>query len=325
MSKETYKNITEKYSFVKGFNIQPDWGRSGIQIWLNFDAERYEKIIKIGKEKFPSMNTLRIWLSFDAYMEDRKVYLENVKKACDILTREGINIIPIYFNGWVGTPCFGAFTAECVGKSKRPAYIKYLRETVEAIKDSNILMHDIANEPYNDAFGHQGRFSAITDFLLDMTEQLRKIDSRPITIGSQSYYSENKEMCDMDVLAPHEDVITLHPYNQKNKPIEEFEKDFTEILDYLKQFNKPIIITECCWAAPTAEARKPYLESELAVYTKYGVGYLAQGLITSPVADLHPVEESYLEEGLYMAFLDRDFNIRPYHDIFNNDYQMSRN
>ena len=28
----------------------------------------------------------------------------------------------------------------------------------------------------------------------------------------------------MDVLAPYEDVITLHPYNQKNKPIEEFEK-----------------------------------------------------------------------------------------------------
>lgn len=121
--KETYKNITEKYSFVKGFNIQPDWRRSGTQIWL----------------------------SFDAYMENRKVYLENVKKACDILTREGINIIPIYFNGWVGMPCFGAFTQECVGKNKRPAYIKCLCETVEAIKDSNILMHDIANEPYNNS------------------------------------------------------------------------------------------------------------------------------------------------------------------------------
>lgn len=47
MPKETYKNITEKYSFVKDFNIQPDWGRSGTQIWLNFDEERYEKIIKI--------------------------------------------------------------------------------------------------------------------------------------------------------------------------------------------------------------------------------------------------------------------------------------
>ena len=312
-----YTKITEKYSFVKGFNIQPDWGRSGPQIWLNFDAERYEMMIKIGKERFPSMNTIRLWLSFDAYMQDRVTYLENVKKACDILTKEDIYIIPTYFNGWVGMPCFGAFTKECIGKSKRSAYIKCLRETVEAIKDTKILMHDIANEPYNCAFDYKEYFREVTDFLIHMTEELRKIDSRPITIGSQSYYREDKELCDMDVLAPYEDVITLHPYNQRNKPVEEFEKEFTEILDYLVQFDKPIIITECCWAAPTAEGRKPYLESELTVYTKYGVGYLVQGLFTSPVADLHPVEESYIESGLYMAFLDRDFNIRPYHDIFN--------
>ncbi len=312
-----YKKITEKYSFVKGFNIQPDWGRTGTQIWLNFDAERYEMFIKIGKERFPSMNTLRIWLSFEAYMEDRVTYLENVKKACDILTKEDIYIIPTYFNGWVGMPCFGAFTMENIEESKRPAYIKCLRETVEAIKDSKILMHDIANEPYNNAFVHKVYFDKVTDFLLRMTEELRKIDSRPITIGSQSYLSDNKDLCDIDALAPYEDVITLHPYNQKNKPVEEFEKDFCKILDYLVQFDKPIIITECCWAAPTAEERKPYLESELSVYKKHGVGYLVQGLITSPVADLHPIEESYLEKGLYMAFLDRDFNIRPCHDIFN--------
>lgn len=312
-----YKKICEKYSFVKGFNIQPDWGRNGTQIWLDFDAERFEMMIKIGKERFPSMNTIRLWLSFDAFMQDRVTFLENAKKACDILTKEDIYIIPIYFNGWVGMPSFGAFTKECVGKDKRSAYIKYLRETVEAIKYAKILMHDIANEPYNNAFGHKEFFDTVTDFLVDMTEELRKIDPRPITIGSQSYYREDKSLCDMDVLAPHEDVITLHPYNISGKPVEEFEKDFTKILDYLVQFGKPIIITECCWGAPTAEERKLYLESELAIYTKYGIGYIVQGLFTSPVADLHPVEESYIEKGLYMAFLDRDFNIRPYHDIFN--------
>lgn len=178
-------------------------------------------------------------------------------------------------------------------------------------------MHDIANEPYNNAFDHQEYFDVVTDFLKRMIEELRQIDDRKITVGTQSYYRENKELCDMDVLAPFVDVITLHPYNQNNKPVEEFEKEFCEKLDYLLQFDKDIIITECCWAVPTAEGRKPYMESELSVYKKYGVGYLVQGLITSPVADLHPVEESYLEEGLYMAFLDRDFNIRPHHDIFN--------
>jgi hypothetical protein len=85
----------------------------------------------------------------------------------------------------------------------------------------------------------------------------------------------------------------------------------------MEPFGKPVIITECCWGAATAEKRLPYLETELTVIQKHKIGFIAHALFTSPVSDLHPIEESYLNEGLYMAFLDKEFNIRPHHDIFN--------
>lgn len=47
------------------------------------------------------------------------------------------------------------------------------------------------------------------------------------------------------------------------------------------------------------------------------VSFLVQELFTSPVADLHPVEDDGRSSGLYMAFLDRELNIRKYRDLFN--------
>ena len=113
------------------------------------------------------------------------------------------------------------------------------------------------------------------------------------------------------------DVISLHPYNRHNKPKDVFEAETVELMDYIETFGKPFLITECCWGAPTEDERLPYLESELETFSKLGVGYIVQGLFTSPVADLHPIEESHMTEGLYMAFLDRNLNVRKHHDIFN--------
>ena len=100
------------YSDIRGFNVHGDWGGHGITEWLNFDAERYKMMIDVAKKRFPGMNTVRIWLSFDAYVADKKKYLDSIKRATDILTEAGLNIIPAYYNGWFGMPCFGSFTAD---------------------------------------------------------------------------------------------------------------------------------------------------------------------------------------------------------------------
>ncbi|MDR0863776.1 MAG: twin-arginine translocation signal domain-containing protein, partial [Candidatus Symbiothrix sp.] len=54
------------YSWVRGFNYQPGYGRHGIDTWCNFKPKIIQREIFRGKELFPEMTALRIWLSFDA-------------------------------------------------------------------------------------------------------------------------------------------------------------------------------------------------------------------------------------------------------------------
>ena len=275
-------------------------------------------MLTVAKKRFPGMNTVRIWLSFDAYLANRTEYLKNVKKAAEILTELELNIIPVYYNGWFGMPCFGSFTAENIQEHQLPIYIRCTKDTTNALKDAKILMFDICNEPFNNIYGNPDSFGRVMKFLELMINTTREIDKRPITVGTQSYPNPgNRQMCDIDRLAPLVDVISMHPYNNLDLSKEEFENQFTNVLDYIKEFNKPYLITECVWGAPDAEGRKRHLEIELETYSKYNVGFLCHALFTCPVADLFPLEDIDCTDGLYMAFLDKDFNIRPYHDKFN--------
>ena len=311
-------SMRDEYAYVRGFNIQPEWGATRIDAWLRFDAERYRTMIRKGKQSFPRMNTVRVWLSFDAYISDREKYLSAIRSACGILSSEGIQIIPTYLNGWFGVPAFGGFTAECIKKNMYGQYRAYLRDCVNAIGDAGILLHDIANEPYNNVYGDGGAFDTVSEFLEEMIRVLRSADGRRITVGSQCcYFNGEGKIPDVIRLAPSVDVISLHPYNQFNKPKEAFAAETAQLLEYIETFGKPYLITECCWGAPTEDERLPYLASELETFLELGVGYIVQGLFTSPVADLHPIEESHMTEGLYMAFLDRALNIRKHHDLFN--------
>ena len=308
----------QQYAHIRGFNIHGDWCSCGLTEWLNFDPDRYRTIVAKGKERFPGMNTVRIWLSLDGYMADRQIYLNAVKQAGQILTEADLWIIPTYFNGWFGTPCFGSIVAESLRPETFPVFKSVLQDSVRALANAKVLLHDVSNEPYNNVHGSQESFDALTDFLEKMIRLVREVDDRKITVGSQGYPApDNRRMCDLDRLAPFVDVISLHPYNIEGLSAEGFDKQFREVLDYAEQFQKPYIITESMWGAKTAEGRRFYLETEFPTYAKYGVGFLVHALNTCPVADLHPVDYYGCSDGMYMAFLDEQFNIRPYHDIFN--------
>lgn len=311
-------NCVKEYSNIRGFNFQPDWGGHGITIWLNFNEKRYRELLENGKEKFPKMNTVRIWLSFDAWYENRKLYLENLKKAGEIITSLGLNIIPVYFNGWFSLPVFGGFTPESINSPEKiVVYGVYLRECVEMLKPANILIHDLSNEPLNNTSGNVGTIDKVFSFLSEMSTQLRKIDNRPITVGTQSYI-HYEEFCDVDIFDPIVDVFTMHPYNIKCDSKEVFMEDTVKILEYIEKFDKPVIITECCWAGKTDEDRIPYLETELNTFSELKIGFCCHAMSTSPVADLYPLEGDMMpSKGLYMAFLDKNGEIRKGHDIFN--------
>ena len=49
---------------IKGFNYQPSYGSSGLELWRGFDAETIALELSGGKKYFPQMNALRWWLSW---------------------------------------------------------------------------------------------------------------------------------------------------------------------------------------------------------------------------------------------------------------------
>jgi len=101
-------------------------------------------------------------------------------------------------------------------------------------------------------------------------------------------------------------------------PQEEFEMFFSKKLEKLEKYGKPVLITESCWAAPDDEGRKLFLETELVTYKNCKIGFSCHTLNTSQVADTFPLDEnSYIKKGLYMAFLDCNYEIRKYHEMYN--------
>ena len=313
---------TTHYSYVRGFNFQPDWGAHGITIWLHFDSERYRELVRNAKKKFPRVNTLRIWLSFDAWCEDPDTYLRNVKTAGDILTEEGLAIIPVYFNGWFGIPSFGGFVPETLGwlnfQDPELPYAAYIKETAAQLRQSAVLVHDISNEPLNNTFGNAQAIRCVSTFLQEMISVLRRADSRPVTVGSQGFLIGPGDTSDIEEFAPFVDVISLHPYNINGVSPSQHREWVQGLLTLVEKTGKPCLITECCWGAATARERLPFLQSELPIYRELGIGFCAHALCTSPVADLHPADTGRkLGAGLYMAFLDDHGDIRPGHELFN--------
>ena len=186
---------TSAYSGVRGFNFQPDWSCNGVGIWLKFDAQQYRAQIARAKVLFPKMNTLRIWLSFDAWCEDSGLYLQNIHEAATILAEEGLKFIPVYFNGWFGLPSFGGFVSETLAWSRETdhyaPYRAFLRQSAQAIASDAILLHDVSNEPFNNAWGLKWRTEMVLDFMREMSAELRTVTQLPITVGSQGLPAAN--------------------------------------------------------------------------------------------------------------------------------------
>lgn len=306
----------EAYAGIRGFNLQPDWGASGIAVWLRFDAARYRTLLRAGKAAFPGINALRVWLSFDAWCEGRAAYLASLRMASAILTEEGLAFMPVYFNGWYGIPHFGAIGGSVLGHLEKrdwEPYRSYLIDSMEAVRTGNVLLHDLCNEPYNNLLRVREAVDRMTRFLAAMAAQARQLDTRPLTVGSQGMYLDSdKTYHDFDALAPFADVLSAHPYMATDAHVD-------GLLARAAAYEKPLIVTECVWGAADDEGHVQNMEAELSVLTGRGLGFLAHALCTSPVADLHPVQgkDALTCLGLYMAFLDGDLHVRPGHEAFN--------
>eukprot|EP00329_Picozoa_sp_Boothbay-MS584-11_P003135 27785_3 len=97
-----------------------------------------------------------------------------------------------------------------------------------------------------------------------------------------------------------------------------FSSDLDSKVAWANSKGLPLIATETCWGSLNDTARSLSCSFELGELAKRGIGFSPHALRYSRVADLH----DYSDGGPvgapgYMAFLGKNCELRPHHDIYN--------
>lgn len=310
------------YTHVRGFNYQPSYASHGIQIWQDkFDLARIDREMGLGRKHFPKINTLRLWMSHDAWMVDPDRYAEHYEAVVVLADKHDLKFIITLFNGWHSVPVFGGFTPEQIGwagvNGWEQVYASFVRDLVAGhADDPRVLLWDLSNEPMNNT-GNEDQKRRVFEFLERVYSLIKELGARsPICVGS------TPDMNTLRALDPISDVLTTHPYWAKNSWVSE-KRRFTEFVDeavaFANSVGKPLLATETCWGSWDDRERSEMFQFELSELTKRGIGFTAHLMHETLVADGHrPHLAMTVPEGAgYMAFINMDGEIRPYHEKFN--------
>ena len=306
---------------VRGFNYQPSYGSHGLETWGDaFDLAVIREEIGRGKQYFPGLNTIRLWLSYDAYIRDPDAMPDRFHAVVGLAGALGVRFIPTLFNGWHSYPDFGGIAVEMIGywgseEKFDGAFLPFIEAIVKPhARDDRILLWDLCNEPFNNAWCDHSK-----KVVLDWLERVRRAcegvgAEAPITVSSVP------TMDSIKMLEPISDVIAFHPYFAWNawvKTAEEFEGFVDEAVAFGRSAGKPLIATETGWGALDDKKRSEVLAVELGALAARGIGFTAHLLHHTLVADGHRPEYGPVTNAGYMAFVEKDGALRPYHDIFN--------
>lgn len=315
------KLINNEFSYVRGFNYQPSYGSHGLEIWgERFNLSKIDRELGLGKRYFPKINTIRLWLSHDAFIKDPKQFPDNFDKVLKLGEKYNLHFIPTFFNGWHSFPDFGGISVEQIGSWSKNGrfdemYLPYLKEIILSHKGNNrILMYDLCNEPFNCSPFLEG-IDMILDWLKIVYQTCKNLDSNAkICVGS----SPSMEF--VSKLESISDIITIHPYYAWNEWVKEkkqLETFLDESVSFANEVNKPLIATETGWGALDDKKRSETLAFELGELNKRNIGFTVHLLHHTLVADGHRPEYGPITAAGYMAFIEEDGSLRPYHEIFN--------
>lgn len=322
----TELRFRDDLSAVRGFNYQPSYGTTGLELWRNFDATTIREELGRGKRYFPGMNAIRLWLSHDAWLRDRPKFEADFDTALRIADELSLAVMPVLFNRWHSTELdYGGIyidhflpNASWVQQADQPAAF------VEAIvgahaTDARIFCWDICNEPFA-YLCHPSDIPDITDaetaWLSRMAGLIRAAKAiAPITVGTHPVNG----LDDLKRVEPFCDVLGIHPYLSNLSDIAKFEKLLDDYVAFSAETGKPLIASECCWGSVDDEARVGLVRETFERLKPRKIGWLAYILNHSLIADAHRAEFGPLGLPGNLAFIEADGSLRPGHGIFN-DY-----
>lgn len=303
---------------IRGFNYQPSWGSSGVEIWLDkFDPQRLRFELERGRQLFPGFNCVRLWLSWSAYKKNPEQFLANCDAALGICHDLALLVIPVLFTRWDGNPSFDPVkTGHLLSASFTKTAGAYLDAVVGRHRDNpDILAWDLCNEP-----------------LLQKPEQLDTAEGRAERSWLQFVHARVKQLAPAGKTCvgtlfdfgwgrldePFCDLLTPHIYlagateETMDAAVRKYKADLRQ-----RGVTKPILATETCWGSLDDMKRKEIIRRSLTVLRRHGIGFLPHALYTSPVADLHPPEMGPVAAPGYMGFIRLDGSIRPGHEVYN--------
>lgn len=314
-----------EWSAIRGFNYQPSYGRTGLELWLKFDAAVIEQELARGKRYFPKMNALRWWQSRDAFQCDPEQYARNFDTTLDLAEAINCKVMPCLFNRWHDTvQDYGGiymdhFVPGASWMQLPTMFDPFLEALVGRHKDDpRILSWDLCNEPFFYTFGTSRQIDDIVAneiaWLRAMRDRCKELGARaPITIGVHT-------VMPLELLEPLCDVLSIHPYffaHDPNASRTDYETRLDSNVELALKVGKPLVSSECCWGALDDQKRVESIRYELDNFKRRNIGWLVYLLHHSLIADSHRPEFGPLTDPGNLAFIEADGSLRPGHAIYN--------
>lgn len=318
----------QQYSSFRGFNYQPSWGSTGLEIWMRFNAGLMDVELARGKKYFPGINAIRLWLSWDAFMRSPSRFEEHFERALDVAHKYELKVMPVLFNRWhdVVLDYGGIYLDHFLpGLSRLQTTTDLFRPYMEAIvgkhaSDSRVFSWDLCNEPFTYAdptsrAAEQAKAAEMT-WLETLYKTCKGLGARaPITVGFHHR---------TDMIEPLSDVFSIHPYwgpRRENLPVKESRANYEDGLDarvrIANKFNKPLLATETCWGSLDDPERVEIIRYTLNELKKRNIGWLAYLLHHSLIADAHRPEYGPVGVPGDLAFIEANGALRAGHEVFN--------
>lgn len=307
-------------SKIRGFNYQPSYGSTGLELWMRFDAGIIRREIGLGRKHFPGMSAIRFWLSWDAYSRDPGRFFANFETALVIFAEQNLSVMPVLFNRWhddqldYGGVYVDHFLGRMGGVVRQPhLFADYVSQVVgRHARDPRVFCWDLCNEPYP-ASGFPEIERIELDWLARMYAVARAAGAvAPITVGSHLG-------CHVSKVEPISDVLSIHPYLMVDTPEqrEAFVKMLDDYVGVARKAGKALLATETCWGSRSDEARVANIRFTLGELRKRGIGWLVYLLHHSLIADAHRPEFGPVDTPGNLAFIEADGSLRPGHGVFN--------
>ncbi|KAA6324203.1 hypothetical protein EZS27_026442 [termite gut metagenome] len=314
------------FFWVRGFNYQPgyDDGTGGYgdgtswSIWKNFKIDVIERELSRGVELFPEMTALRIWLPYQAYLSQPKQFLKDFSKFIQVIGKLKLRTMIVLFNAWHGNPFFGGFRPE----SFKSLSLEDLKRTFRFADDlldrhsgdERIFAWDLCNEP--------SQLDIYLPWLQGLHDHIRsRREKNCLTIGVDATQTSVEVTKCVEPLC---DIISEHPYLIfNNAPAERYRNNFDDLIRYVNETDKSLLVTETGWGDLSDSKRVESLHIELSNCVEHKAGFLIHALNHSLVSDLHRPEYGPVGGAGYMACIEKNGSLRPGHEMIR-DYLKAK-